>query len=65
LAPLAADSEEIIKYRKAVMKSQAGHMGAVAKIVLGKVDFRDDLLYHARALDRKPADDPVERGPLD
>lgn len=47
----AAEPEDIIKYRKAVMKSQAGHMGAAARIVKGKVAFADDLLYHAEALD--------------
>ncbi len=47
----AAEPEDIIKYRKSVMKSQGGHMGASAGIVLGKVDFAGDLLYHAEALD--------------
>jgi len=47
---LALESEEIIKYREAVMKSQAGHMGAIAQIVRGKVDYTQDLKYHAEAL---------------
>lgn len=47
----AAEAEDIIKYRAAVMKSQGGHAGAAATIVRGKVDFADDLLYHAEALD--------------
>lgn len=47
---LALESEDIIKYRQAVMKSQAGHMGALAQIVRGKVDFKADMSYHAQAL---------------
>jgi cytochrome c556 len=46
----AAEPEDIIKYRKAVMKSQGGHMSAAAEIVKGKVDFARDLPYHAEAL---------------
>jgi len=50
VAVLAAEPEDIIKYRESVMKSQAGHMGALAQIVRGKVDYNADLLYHAEAL---------------
>jgi cytochrome c556 len=46
----AADSQDIIKYRQAIMKSQGGHMGAAAEIVKAKVDFASDLAYHAAAL---------------
>lgn len=46
----AADPEEIIKYRKNVMKATAGHMGAAAAIVTGKVAYKGDLAEHARAL---------------
>lgn len=46
----AAESENIIKYRQAVMKSQGGHMAAAAEIVKAKVDFASDLAYHAAAL---------------
>ena len=49
-ASSAAEPEDIIKYRQAVMKSQGGHMGAAARIVQGKVDFAGDLLYHVEAL---------------
>jgi len=49
-AALAAEPENIIKYREAVMKSQAGHMGAMAQIVRGKVDYGADMAYHAEAL---------------
>ena len=52
LAPpsTAAEPEDVIKYRQAVMKSQGGHMGAAAQILKGKVDFGSDLEYHASAL---------------
>lgn len=52
LAPpsTAAEPQDIIKYRQAVMKSQGGHMGAAAQIIKGKVDFGSDLQYHATAL---------------
>jgi len=46
----AAEPEDIIKYRKAVMKATAGHMGAVNGIVSGKVDYKADLADHGKAL---------------
>ena len=46
----AAEPQDIIKYRQAVMKSQGGHMGAAAQILKGKVAFNSDLEYHATAL---------------
>ncbi|GAB4348808.1 MAG: cytochrome c [Gammaproteobacteria bacterium] len=45
-----ADSEGVIKYRQGVMKSLAGHMGAMAMIVRGKVDYGANLGEHARGL---------------
>lgn len=48
----AAEPEDIIKYRQAVMKSVGGHMGAAAQIVRGKVQYPDDLGYHADAIAR-------------
>jgi cytochrome c556 len=50
LPSTAAEPEDMIKYRQAVMKSQGGHMGAAAQILKGKVDFGSDLEYHAAAL---------------
>lgn len=47
---ISADSEEIIKYRESVMKAYAGHTGAAARIVRGKVDYGDQLLMHATAI---------------
>ena len=46
----SADSEEIIKYRNSVMKAYAGHTGAAARIVRGKVDYTDQLPLHATAM---------------
>ena len=52
----AADPEGIIKYRQAVMKGQAGHMGAMAGILRGEVEFKDDLGWNADALAASTAD---------
>jgi len=45
-----ADPESVIKYRRASMKSLGGHMGAMAQIVRGRVDYRDQLVPHAEAV---------------
>jgi cytochrome c556 len=53
LAPLAlsaAEPEDIIKYRQSVMKAIGGHASAAGAIVQGKVDYKSDLLEHARSL---------------
>ena len=44
------DTDALIKFRQGVMKAQGGHMGAMAQIVRGKVNFPDQLLVHAKAL---------------
>lgn len=44
------DPDAVIKFRQGVMKAQGGHMGAMAQIVRGKVDYPGRLLVHARAL---------------
>ncbi len=49
---VAAETEDIIKYRQGVMKSVGGHMAAAAQIVRGKVDYGDDLGYHAESIAR-------------
>ncbi len=49
-AAFADEPEQVIKYRKNVMKSIGGHMGASASIVQGKVSFKGDLKDHAHAL---------------
>jgi cytochrome c556 len=51
-----SNPEEIVKYRQAVMKSQAGHMAAVAAIVQGKVDYKDQLVDHVKALEATSRD---------
>ena len=45
------EAEDIIKYRISVMESYAGHMGAAARIVRGKVNFQDQLALHASSID--------------
>jgi cytochrome c556 len=47
---VAAESEDIIKYRQNVMKSNGAHMAAAAAIINGKVDYKGQLGDHARAL---------------
>jgi cytochrome c556 len=49
---IAAEAEDIIKYRQGVMKSVGGHMAAAAQIVRGKVEYADDLVYHAESIAR-------------
>lgn len=46
----AMDAEEVIKYRNSVMKAYAGHTGAASRIVRGKVDYKDQLGFHATAM---------------
>lgn len=62
LTAFAATEEDTIKYRQAVMKSVGGHMGAIAQIVRGKVDHKEDLAYHAEAISRA-MDDVVKLFP--
>lgn len=47
---VADNSENDIKYRKAVMKSIGGHMGAMVAIVTGKVPHKGDWQAHASAI---------------
>lgn len=46
----AAESEDIIKYRQAAMKASAGHMSATNALITGKVDFKNQLGDHVKAL---------------
>ena len=46
----AAETEDLIKYRQATMKAVGGHMGAIAAIVMGKVEYSDHLKYHASGM---------------
>ncbi len=47
---VAAEAEDIIKYRQGVMKSVGGHTVAAAQIVRGKVDYGDHLAYHVESI---------------
>lgn len=61
LAPLmlnAAEPEDIIKYRRNVMKAIGGHTSAAGAIVQGKVDYKAHLAEHARALQTLTKDIP-------
>ena len=49
-AVFAAEPEDIIKYRQNVMKANGAHMAATAAIVQGKVDFKNQLGDHVKAL---------------
>lgn len=44
------EPEDVIKYRRAVMKAQGGYMGAISQVVKGKVDYSGHLLEHALGL---------------
>jgi cytochrome c556 len=52
----AADSQDVIKYRRAVMKSQGAHAEAASEIIKGKVSYDSDLSYHAAALNSSTHD---------
>ena len=45
-----ADSYGIIKYRQNVMKSAAGHMGAIVGILKNSLPLEDHIVEHARSL---------------
>ena len=47
---LFADSHGIIKYRQNVMKSAAGHMGAIVGILKNKLPLESHIVYHARSM---------------
>jgi len=49
-ASFADEAEDVIKYRKNVMKSVGGHMTAIDLILKGKVSYSADLSEHAQAL---------------
>ena len=45
-----ADSKGIIKYRKNVMESTAGHMGAIVDILKNDLPLQAHILDHARSI---------------
>lgn len=42
--------KDVVKYRQNIMKATSGHMGAIAAIIQGKIDRKDQLIEHARAV---------------
>lgn len=46
----AQDTDDLIKYRRTVMKASGAHMASMAAIVRGKVDQDAQLAGHARAV---------------
>ncbi|HEX5421497.1 MAG TPA: cytochrome c [Gammaproteobacteria bacterium] len=48
-AVLAATPKDAVSYRQDVMKSMAGHVGAIGEIVKGQVDY-DHIVAQAKAL---------------
>jgi cytochrome c556 len=58
VAAHAAEPEDIIKYRENVMKSLGAHLGAAGAIVQGKVDYKDQLGDHVKALEAGTKDIP-------
>ena len=47
-----ADSEGIIKYRKNVMKTSAGHMGAIMDILKNNLPLEIHFVDHARSINQ-------------
>jgi len=45
-----ADSHGIIKYRQNVMKSTAGHMGAIVDILKNRLPLESHIVDHARSI---------------
>ncbi|HYA39535.1 MAG TPA: cytochrome c [Candidatus Methylomirabilis sp.] len=46
----AAEPEDIIKYRKNMMKAIGAHMAAAGAIIQGKVDYKSQLSEHTNAV---------------
>ena len=46
----ASEPEDIIKYRRNMMAANGGHLSAAAAIIRGKVEYRDQLDDHIKAL---------------
>jgi len=51
--------EDIIKYRQNMMKANGAHMAAMGAIIQGKVDYKNHLMEHARALQAIDKDIPA------
>lgn len=50
IATSAWAADATIKYRQNQMAAMGGHMGSIAALVKGEVDFTDQLAGHAQAL---------------
>lgn len=59
LAVHAAEPEDVIKYRQNVMKLQGAHLAAAGAIIQGKVDFKNHLGDHVKALQASTKDIPA------
>jgi cytochrome c556 len=46
-----SDPADMVKYRRSIMKSQREHIAAATAIVQGKVEFKEQLADHVRALE--------------
>ena len=58
------NADAIISYRKNVMKAVGGHTGALFTIVKGGLgDYKDQMLYHAKALHESSGNWWHVRGP--
>ncbi len=55
----AAEPEDIIKYRQNMMSAIGGYTAAAGAIVQGKVDYKNQLADHVRALQVLTADIPA------
>lgn len=55
----AAEPEDIIKYRQNVMKLQGAHLAVAGAIIQGKVDFKNHLGDHVKALQASTKDIPA------
>jgi len=56
---LSAESEDLIKYRRGVMKAVGGHMSATSLIVRGKVPYKGQLKQHVSAMKTLTSDIPA------
>lgn len=46
----ANNTEDIIKYRKDIMKSLGNHISIIAANLKGKVDINEDILSHSKSI---------------
>ncbi|MHB8533994.1 MAG: c-type cytochrome [Sulfuricaulis sp.] len=61
LAPIvsqAAEPQDIIKYRQNMMKAIGAHTAAAGAILMGKVDYKNQLNEHVRSLEALTSDIP-------